>query len=85
MCNPFGVRKVSRPNGLAGWVRIESVHQGDLDGNNGVYHITCVDSVSRWQIEACIEGISEAFLLPVLAVFITQFPFEIGKYAGNTP
>ncbi len=31
-CNPIGVRKAPRPHGRAGWVRIDSVHQGDLDG-----------------------------------------------------
>ncbi|MDZ7812536.1 MAG: hypothetical protein U5L74_05225 [Ideonella sp.] len=61
MCNPIGVRNPPRPNGRAGWVRIDSVHQGDLDGVKGVYHITCVDSVSQWQVEACVQGISEPF------------------------
>ena len=84
VCNPIGVRKVPRPNGRAGWVRVDSVHQGDLDGIKGVYHITCVDSVSQWQIEACVEGISEAFLLPVLEMVIAQFPFEIeGFHSDN--
>ena len=46
VCNAIGVRKAPRPNGRAGWVRIDSVHQGDLDGIKGVYHITCVDSAS---------------------------------------
>jgi hypothetical protein len=66
VCSPIGVRKVPGPSGRAGWVRIDSVHQGDLDGIKGVYQITCVDCVSQWQVEACVEGISEAFLLPVL-------------------
>jgi len=84
VCNPIGVRKPPRPNGRAGWVRIDSVHQGDLDGAKGVYHITCVDSVSQWQIEACVEGISEAFLLPVLESVLAQFPFEIeGFHSDN--
>ena len=84
MCNPIGFRKVPRPNGRAGWVRIDSVHQGDLDGIKGVYHITCVDSVSQWQVEACVEGISEAFLLPVLEMMMAQFPFEIlGFHSDN--
>ncbi len=84
VCNPIGVRKAPRPNGRAGWVRIDSVHQGDLDGIKGVYHITCVDCVSQWQVEACVEGISEAFLLPVLALILEQFPFEIkGFHSDN--
>jgi transposase InsO family protein len=84
VCNPIGVRKAPRPNGRAGWVRIDSVHQGDLDGIKGVYHITCVDSVSQWQVEACVEGISEAYLLPILQAVIAQFPFEIeGFHSDN--
>ena len=51
-------------------MRIDTVHQGDQDGVKGVYHITCVDAVSQWQIEACVQGISEAFLLPVLTLII---------------
>ena len=84
VCNPIGVRKAPRPHGRAGWVRIDSVHQGDLDGVKGVYHITCVDAVSQWQVQACVQGISEAFLLPVLAMVIDQFPFQIeGFHSDN--
>lgn len=84
VCNPIGVRKAPRPNGRAGWVRIDSVHQGDLDGVKGVYHITCVDAVSQWQVQACVQGISEAFLLPVLEMVIDQFPFQIeGFHSDN--
>jgi len=84
VCNPIGVRRAPRPNGRAGFVRIDTVHQGDLDGVKGVYHITCVDCVSQWQVMACVQGISEAFLLPVLALLIGQFPFEIeGFHSDN--
>jgi hypothetical protein len=84
VCNLIGVRRAPRPNGRAGWVRIDSVHQGDLDGLKGVYHITCVDCVSQWQVEACVEGISEAFLLPVLALMMAQFPFVVeGFHSDN--
>lgn len=65
-------------------MRIDSVHLGDLDGIKGVYHITCVDAVSQWQVEACVEGISKAFLLPVLEFFLSQFPFVIkGFHSDN--
>ena len=84
VCNSIGVRKVPRPEGRSGFVRIDTVHQGDLDGVKGVYHITCVDEVSQWQVEACVQGISEAFLLPVLELIIEQFPFVIlGFHSDN--
>lgn len=84
ICNAIGIRKAPSPNGRAGFVRIDTVHQGDLDGAKGVYHITCVDAVSQWQVEACVQGISEAYLLPVLALIIEQFPFVIqGFHSDN--
>ena len=84
VCNAIGQRKAPSPNGHAGYVRIDTVHQGDLDGVKGVYHITCVDEISQWQVQACVQGISEAFLLPVLATVMEQFPFEIkGFHSDN--
>jgi len=84
VCNAIGVRKAPDPRGRAGFIRVDTVHQGDLDGVKGVYHITCVDEVSQWQVEACVQGISEAFLLPVLASIIEQFPFVIlGFHSDN--
>jgi hypothetical protein len=82
--NSIGVRKAPQPEGRAGFVRIDSVHQGDEDGMKGVYHITCVDCSTQWQVEACVEGISEAFLLPVLDAIMAQFPFVIlGFHSDN--
>ena len=84
VCNAIGVRRAPGPDGRAGFVRIDTVHQGDLDGLKGVYHITCVDALSQWQVEACVQGISEAYLLPVLALIIAQFPFVVlGFHSDN--
>ncbi|MCW5321927.1 transposase [Verminephrobacter aporrectodeae subsp. tuberculatae] len=84
VCNPIGQRRVPRPDGRAGFVRVDTVHQGDLDGVKGVYHITCVDAVSQWQVQSCVQGISEAYLLPVLGLVIGQFPFQvIGFHSDN--
>lgn len=84
VCNAIGVRRAPDHQGRAGFVRVDTVHQGDLDGVKGVYHITCVDAVSQWQVQACVQGISEAFLLPVLALIIAQFPFVVlGFHSDN--
>lgn len=80
----IGVRKAPAPEGRPGFIRIDSVHQGDLDGRKGLYHINAVDCVTQWQVVATCERISEAFLLPVLAQQLASFPFPIlGLHADN--
>ncbi len=81
VCNPIGVRRVLKDD----WaIRIDSVHQGDLDGIKGVYHITYVDGVSQWQVEVYVEGISEAYLLPMRASIIDQFPLAVEGFHSNS-
>ena len=41
----LGERRQPQPNGLPGYLRVDTVHQGDLDGVKGVYHINAVDEV----------------------------------------
>jgi len=80
----IGVRRAPAPDGRAGFVRIDSVHQGDHDGTKGLYHINAVDCVTQWQVVATVQTISEAHLLPVIEQMLAQFPFEIlGFHADN--
>ena len=80
----IGVRRAPAPEGRAGFIRIDSVHQGDHDGIKGLYHINAVDCVTQWQIVATVQAISEAYLLPVIGQMLEQFPFEIlGFHADN--
>jgi transposase InsO family protein len=80
----IGVRRVPAPEGRAGFIRIDSVHQGDQDGIKGLYHINAVDCVTQWQVVATVQAISEAYLLPVIEQMLAQFPFEIlGFHADN--
>ncbi|MDZ7651599.1 MAG: transposase family protein [Burkholderiaceae bacterium] len=79
-----GVRKAPAPHGRAGFIRIDSVHQGDLDGTKGLYHINAVDCVTQWQVVASVATIAEVHLLPVIEQMLAQFPFEIlGFHADN--
>lgn len=80
----IGVRRAPSPEGRPGFIRIDSVHQGDWDGTKGVYHINAVDCVTQWQVVATVQTISEAYLLPVIGQMLAQFPFEIlGFHADN--
>lgn len=80
----IGVRKAPAPDGRPGFIRIDSVHQGDLDGTKGLYHINAVDCVTQWQVVATVATIAEAHLMPVIEQMLAQFPFEIrGFHADN--
>ena len=80
----IGARRNPEALGRPGWIRVDTVHQGDLDGQKGVYHINMVDSVLQWEIVACVEKISEAYLVPVLKEALAAFPFRIwGFHSDN--
>ncbi len=77
-------RRRPRPNGRPGYVRVDSVHQGDRGKVKGVYHINLVDEVTQFQFVGSVERISEHFLLPVLEDLLGAFPFRIcGLHSDN--
>jgi transposase InsO family protein len=80
----IGKRAKPNPRGKPGHLRVDTVHQGDLNGIKGVYHINMVDEVTQWQIIACVEAISEDWLKDVLEAAILMFPFFIrGFHSDN--
>jgi transposase InsO family protein len=81
---PIGERRKPQPQGAPGYLRIDTVHQGDRDGRKGLYHINAVDQVTQWEIVASTPQISELWLLPVLEALLAQFPFVIrGFHSDN--
>jgi hypothetical protein len=81
---PIGERRKPRPEGRPGFLRIDTVHQGDRDGVKGVYHINAVDEVTQWEIVAATPQISEHWLIPLLEQLLEQFPFVIrGFHSDN--
>ena len=81
----IGVRKAPAPDGRPGFIRIDSVHQGDLDGTKGLYHINAVDCVTQWQVVATVQTISQAHLLPVIRQMLEQFPTLIPTRPISSP
>jgi hypothetical protein len=80
----IGERRRPDPQGRPGFLRVDTVHQGDWEGAKGVYHINAVDAVTQWQVIGCASKISEAYLLPVLQAVLSQFPFVVlGFHADN--
>lgn len=80
----IGERRRPNPRGQPGYLRVDTVHQGDLDGVKGVYHINAVDEVTQWQVVGAVAAISEAWLEPVLEAILQQFPFRVrGFHSDN--
>lgn len=79
----IGERKKPYPEGRPGFLRVDSVHQGDRDKEKGVYHINLVDEVTQEEMVLCVEGISEAFLKPALEDALVQFPFVILNFHSD--
>ena len=80
----IGERIKPEAKGMPGYIRVDTVHQGDMNGSKGVYHINAVDEVTQWEIVASVERISEAYLAPVLEIMLAQFPFVIrGFHSDN--
>ena len=80
----IGERRAPAPNNQPGYLRVDSVHQGDRDGVKGVYHLNTVDCVTQYEGVATCERISEAFLIPVLEALLQSFPFVIkGFHSDN--
>ena len=72
------------PEGKPGYIRVDTVHQGDMNREKGVYHINAVDEVTQWEIVASVERISENCLAPVLENMLDGFPFVIrGFHSDN--
>ena len=80
----IGERRRPDPHGQPGYLRVDTVHQGDWEGAKGVYHLNAVDAVTQWEVVGCTERISEQYLAPVLEAMLHQFPFPIlGFHADN--
>jgi hypothetical protein len=47
---PIGTRRAPAPHNQPGFLRVDSVHQGDRDGLKGIYHINAVDCVTQFEV-----------------------------------
>jgi transposase InsO family protein len=80
----IGERRKPDAMGRPGYLRVDTVHQGDTADAKGVYHINAVDEVTQWEIAAAVPRISETYLEPALTAILAQFPFVIhGFHSDN--
>ena len=81
--NAIGERRKPQPDGQPGYIRVDTVHQGDQDGAKGLYHINAVDEETQFEIVCAVEKISERYLIPVLEQLLDQFPFVILSFHAD--
>jgi hypothetical protein len=79
----IGERRKPCPDGKPGFLRVDSVHQGDKDGEKGVYHINIVDEVTQFEWVGCVETISEFHLKPLLENLLKQIPFKVWNFHSD--
>ena len=79
----IGKRVKPENGGAPGYLRVDTVHQGDMEKEKGIYHINIVDEVTQWEVIGCVERISEEYLLPLLKDLLDQFPFMIVNFHSD--
>ena len=79
----IAVRRKPQPDGQPGYIRIDSVHQGDLDRQKGVYHINATDEVTQFEVVITVERISERYLIPALETLLDTFPFVVINFHSD--
>lgn len=79
----IGIRAKPDPQGRPGYLRVDTVHSGDLGGEKGLYFINIVDEVTQWEMVAAVEKITEWYLVPVVEELITLFPFKVHEFHSD--
>jgi transposase InsO family protein len=83
MQRDIGIRAKPRPNGIPGFLRVDTVHSGDEGGEKGAYHLNIVDEVTQWEMLAIVGNISEYALAPIVETLISLYPFVIHEFHSD--
>ena len=79
----IGERRKPEPNGKPGYLCVDTVHQGDKDGEKGAYHINLVDMVTQNEFVGSVEAISESYMEKILANLLEKFPYTIIEFHAD--
>ena len=72
-----------RPNGIPGFFRVDTVHQGDQDNAKGVYFINVVDEVLQFEFVFCVPSICEKYMKGVLEDLYIFCPYKIVNFHSD--
>ncbi len=77
-------RRRPRPEGRPGFLRVDSVYQGNKTTHKGLFHINLVDEVTQFEFIGAISRITEREMVPLLEALICDCPFVVrGIHADN--
>lgn len=79
----IGERRKPAPQGKPGYLRVDTVHQGDAEKQKGIYHINMIDEVTQWEYVGAVEKITEAHLVPLLIRLIDLYPFTVFEFHAD--
>jgi transposase InsO family protein len=79
----IGQRCKPKPEGKPGYLRVDTIHQGDRERQKGVYHINTVDELTQWEVIGAAEKISDEYLLPLLEKIIASYPYQIINFHAD--
>ena len=79
----IGERRKPEPNGEPGYLCVDTVHQGDKDGEKGVYHVNIVDMATQFEFVGAVEAISEYWMEIILKELLEKFPFAIIEFHAD--
>jgi hypothetical protein len=81
----LGIKKKPEPKGKPGYLRVDSVHQGDHeDGRKGVYHVNLIDEVTQFEYITTVVCLNSQEVRKALERALHFFPFVIkGFHSDN--
>jgi hypothetical protein len=79
----MGERRKPIPEGKLGYLRVDTVRQGDRDGEKWVYHINTIDEVTQFEFIGSCPYISERYLRPLLEKLLKLYPFTIIEFHSD--
>jgi transposase InsO family protein len=79
----IGERRKPEPNGIPGYLCVDTVHQGDKDGAKGVYHVNIVDMATQYEFVGAVEAVSERHMEKILKGLLEKFPFKVVEFHAD--
>jgi transposase InsO family protein len=79
----IGKREKPDPQGKPGFLRVDTVHQGDKNKQKGVYFINVIDEVTQWEFVFCVKTISERYLKGVLQALYKLCPYKVVNFHSD--